>query len=212
MNLKDIRIDYTKHDLSEESIKANALDQFKVWLQEALEAQVSEPTAMTLSTASLEGKPSARIVLLKGVEEDGFVFFTNYESKKGQELAINPQACLTFHWIELERQVRVEGIVEKISGEASTAYFLSRPKGSQIGAIASPQSSIIPNREFLEKKVAAVETEQGNKEQLEKPSYWGGYVLKPTYIEFWQGRASRLHDRIVFELVDGQWQTLRLAP
>lgn len=212
MDLKNLRTDYVKQELLEENVLANPIEQFKKWLQDAIDVEASEPTAMTLSTASLAGKPSARIVLLKQVTEEGFVFFTNYDSKKGQELADNPQACLTFHWHELERQVRVEGLVEKISEEESLAYFQSRPKGSQIGAIASPQSQEIPNREVLEQRVKAVEERSESENELQKPTYWGGYIVKANYLEFWQGRASRLHDRLVFKQVEGNWTITRLAP
>lgn len=212
MNIQDIRKEYAKQRLDEAELVDDPIVQFEKWLNEAISSEAKEPTAMTLSTASLQGKPSSRIVLLKGVNENGFIFYTNYESKKGKELAENPQASLNFHWAELERQVRIEGIVEKISEEASTAYFLSRPKGSQIGAIASPQSEVIPNRQYLEQKVATVEEEANQSEALKKPNYWGGYCLHVNYIEFWQGRPSRLHDRIVFDKSGGSWTIKRLAP
>ncbi|MGB0524455.1 MAG: pyridoxamine 5'-phosphate oxidase [Flammeovirgaceae bacterium] len=212
MDLKDIRRDYIKQELLEAHVLDDPIAQFKRWLQEAITSEVAEATAMTLATATPTGKPSARIVLLKTVEEGGFVFFTNYESQKGKELAENPQACLNFYWIELERQVRIEGIVEKVSDADSASYFLSRPTGSQIGAIASPQSERIPNRTFLEEKVESIQAEYEQKQQLERPMYWGGYRVIPNYIEFWQGRASRLHDRIIYEKVGDTWKIARLAP
>lgn len=212
MDIKNIRTDYTKEELLEGSILANPIEQFRQWLQEAIQQEVQEPTAMTLSTVNTAGKPSARIVLLKHIYDTGFVFFTNYESRKGQELAQNPNACLTFHWAALERQVRIEGVVEKVSDDASAAYFQSRPRGSQIGAIASPQSQRIANRSVLEEKVTAVQETQAADEPLTRPTYWGGYLLKPNYMEFWQGRSSRLHDRIVYEAEANDWKTHRLAP
>jgi pyridoxamine 5'-phosphate oxidase len=166
---------------------------------------------MTLATADKAGKPNARIVLLKGFDENGFSFYTNYLSQKGKEIKKNPQACLVFFWAALERQVRIEGKIEKLSKEASEKYFHSRPIGSQIGAIVSPQSQIITDRKILEKKAEEL-TSQYEGKIIPKPAHWGGYIVKPTSIEFWQGRTSRLHDRIKYDLINGKWQTSRLAP
>ena len=174
-------------------------------------AELYEPKAMTLATVDKAGKPNARLVLLKGFDENGFSFYTNYMSQKGKEIKKNPQACLVFHWGPLERQVRIEGKIEKLSKEASEKYFHSRPVGSQIGAIVSPQSQIITDRKILEKKMEEVAAQYEGK-TIPKPAHWGGYIVKPTSIEFWQGRSSRLHDRIKYDLVNGKWQTSRLAP
>lgn len=213
MNLADLRKEYTLKVLSEESVHPHPIEQFSIWMNEAIRAEIPEPTAMHLATVSAEGKPSLRVVLLKGIENEGFVFFTNYESQKGKELAQNPYACVNFFWAELERQVRIEGKVEKISEEASTQYFQSRPRGSQVGAWASPQSQVIPHRAFLEQKVVDYEKKFEHQPVIPKPPYWGGYVLFPSAIEFWQGRQSRLHDRIRYRLVaPQQWKIERLAP
>ncbi|WP_457288369.1 pyridoxamine 5'-phosphate oxidase [Pedobacter sp. UYP24] len=210
-NLQNLRQDYRAASLSEADVDGNPIFQFKKWFSEAVDSHLFEPNVMTLATADHYGKPSARIVLLKGFDEDGFVFFTNYESKKGKELLENPQAAIVFFWAELERQVRIEGIVSKVADEVSLDYFHSRPKGSQIGAIASPQSSVIADRSVLEKKVEDLIIEYADQE-IPRPANWGGYLLEPTLIEFWQGRSSRLHDRIVYQLVDGTWEINRLAP
>jgi pyridoxamine 5'-phosphate oxidase len=177
---------------------------------EAIHAQVPEPTAMTLATADGKGRPSARIVLLKGMDPRGFVFYTNYGSRKGRELAANPQAALTFMWKELERQVRIEGKVEKVTAEESQAYYATRPLGSRIGAWASPQSEVIENRAWLEKRWEALSKEYGESPSL--PPHWGGYRVMPEYLEFWQGRRSRLHDRIVYAREGSGWKLSRLAP
>lgn len=210
--LQNLRQDYSAATLSEKDVAASPIKQFNKWFNEALEAKVPEPNAMTLATATPDGRPSARIVLLKGFDDEGFAFYTNYLSRKGKELAKNPNAALVFHWIELERQVRIEGTIEKLSKEQSDQYFHSRPKLSQIGALASPQSQEIADRKALEGKMSELEAEYADKE-VPKPSYWGGYVLKPRLIEFWQGRRSRLHDRIVYKKVDNKsWKKVRLAP
>lgn len=210
MNIADIRKEYTLQKLDIESVKTNPFEQFKDWLHEAINAQMLEPTAMHLATVSAEGKPSGRVVLLKGVDT-GFLFFTNYESRKGKELASNPFASLTFYWAELERQVRIEGKVEKVSEEISNEYFHSRPKGSQIGAIASPQSQVIQDRKLLERQIRDLEF-QYQDTLPPRPDNWGGYRLVPEVIEFWQGRPSRLHDRIRYTKEGEKWVIERLAP
>lgn len=211
-SIADIRRDYSLKTLLETEVADNPFLQFGDWWQQAIESEIDEVNAMTLATASLEAVPSARIVLLKGYDEKGFVFYTNYESIKGQELAENPRACLLFFWKELERQVRIIGLVEKVSEEESNEYFLSRPTGSQVGAWASPQSHVIENRSWLENRVKEL-AEKFKTEQLTRPPHWGGYRVKPVIIEFWQGRSSRLHDRIQYSLQEnGSWKIERLAP
>ncbi|RYF19439.1 MULTISPECIES: pyridoxamine 5'-phosphate oxidase [Pedobacter] len=209
--LQNLRQDYKSATLDESDVDNNPITQFTKWFDQAVEAQVYEPNAMTLATADKAGRPNARIVLLKGVDTDGFRFFTNYLSAKGKELKRNPYAALVFFWPDLERQVRIEGIVEKLDKETSEDYFVTRPVASQIGAVASPQSQVIPNREFLEEKFEELKSKSEGK-SIAKPAHWGGYIVKPTRIEFWQGRRSRLHDRINFELVKGSWIKTRLAP
>ena len=207
-----IRKDYKLQSLDEKTIEQDPFKQFEKCWKEVLESNIDEPNAMTLATVGKNNKPSARIVLLKGFTNEGFLFFTNYESHKAEELKENPQACLVFFWKELERQVRVEGQVEKISAAESDEYFNSRPTGSKIGAWASPQSKIIASRELLEEKVISVEKKFANIE-IQRPGYWGGYILKPALIEFWQGRPSRLHDRIQYTITEnGNWKIERLAP
>ena len=211
-NIADIRKSYSKKKLSEKKIDNEPLKQFSKWWKQAVASGIDEVNAMTLATASSDGIPSARIVLLKGVEKNGFVFFTNYNSYKGRQLAENPKACAVFFWKELERQVRITGLVEKVSQEESEAYFFSRPEGSQIGAIASPQSQVIESREWLDEHYKQVK-KKAKEDKIEKPEHWGGYILKPVIIEFWQGRPSRLHDRIQYTLEDnGKWKIERLAP
>lgn len=212
-NLADIRKDYTLKDLTIEQTAEEPVAQFQLWLTEALEAQVPEPNAMHLSTVSAEGKPSGRIVLLKGLNEKGFVFFTNYHSRKGQELSHNQWASLTFFWPELERQVRIEGLTEMVSAQQSDKYFHSRPRSSQIGAWASPQSQTIPDRQVLEQNISRLQQEFGQAVLIPRPLHWGGYCVVPDMIEFWQGRPSRLHDRIRYTKTDeNTWQKSRLAP
>jgi len=210
-NLHDLRQEYRTAQLTENDVDPNPLHQFGKWFSAALDAQLYEPNVMTLATADRFGKPSARIVLLKEYDENGFVFYTNYESKKGIDLLENPEAALVFFWAELERQVRIEGVVSKVDPQTSANYFHSRPKGSQIGAMASPQSSVLDSRESLENKVVQLTKEYEGKE-IPAPAHWGGYLIEPTHVEFWQGRPSRLHDRIVYDLVDGSWIINRLAP
>ncbi len=212
MNIADLRRNYSLESLSETDVHADPVEQFKRWFDEALNSQLPEPNAMTLATASPDGKPSARTVLLKGLENGGFVFYTNYESRKGEELARNPHAALLFTWLELERQVRIEGTVEKVTEAASNDYFRSRPKGSQIGAWASPQSHVISGREILEDKIQELTETFKHDEALPLPPFWGGYVVRPTYMEFWQGRENRLHDRIAYTLHGETWKIERLAP
>ena len=209
-SLAQLRKNYTFGQLSETEVPKQPLPLFQLWFDQAVKAQCPEPNSMTLATADNAGNPSARIVLLKGADENGFTFFTNYESQKGKHLAERPQAALLFHWHELERQVRISGNVERVSPEESDQYYHSRPPASRIGAWASPQSAIIPNREFLEEAEARLKSEYGDAPP--RPQHWGGYRLRPTEIEFWQGRPSRLHDRIVYKLNGDRWQINRLAP
>jgi len=211
-DIQNLRQDYNSAALSEKDINPNPIKQFDKWFNEALDANVHEPNAMTLATATTDGRPSARIVLLKGFNNDGFMFYTNYLSRKGKEIAKNPLASVVFFWGSMERQVRIEGTIEKLSREQSEDYFHSRPKGSQLGAVASPQSQEIAGREILDNKLKGLEAEYADK-QVPKPSYWGGYLLKPRIVEFWQGRSNRLHDRLVYKKTDNKnWKIVRLAP
>jgi pyridoxamine 5'-phosphate oxidase len=210
--IADLRKEYSKQTLLEKDVDQNPFIQFNKWWDETMKSELEEANAMTLATATRDGIPSARIVLLKSVSEDGFVFFTNYSSQKGKELLENPNACLVFFWKELERQVRISGKVEKISAGESDEYFASRPEGSRIGAWASPQSSIISSREVIEKNTEKYRQEFAEG-PIKRPPHWGGYVVRPTVIEFWQGRANRLHDRIQYALHEGNaWKIERLAP
>lgn len=207
-----IRKDYILQSLDEKDVLPDPVRQFEKWWNEVLGSEIEEVNAMTLATATKSGKPSARIVLLKGFDARGFVFYTNYESHKAIEIAENPHACLVFFWKELERQVRIEGMIEKTSAEESDAYFRSRPEGSRIGAWSSPQSKVIASRDILEANVVANESRFSGTE-IQRPPHWGGYVVKPVLIEFWQGRPSRLHDRIQYSrLENGSWKIERLAP
>jgi pyridoxamine 5'-phosphate oxidase len=210
--IADLRKNYKQKKLLEKKALADPVQQFGKWWKQALRSGIEEPNAMTLATAAADGMPSARIVLLKDFSEKGFVFFTNYESFKGRQLAENPRACLVFFWKELERQVRITGIVEKTDEAASSEYFTSRPAESQIGAIISPQSQVISNRDWLEDKYKQKKKELQDKKP-ERPPHWGGYIVKPVMIEFWQGRPGRLHDRLQYSLSEnGTWKIERLAP
>jgi pyridoxamine 5'-phosphate oxidase len=207
-----IRKDYSQKQLLESDIANEPIQQFNKWWNEALASQIDEVNAMTLATSSIDGMPSARIVLLKGFDNRGFTFFTNYDSYKAKQLSENPKACLVFFWKELERQVRITGIIEKVSDRESDDYFNSRPEGSRVGAWASPQSRVIENRVWLDENYDTLNNKMkgGN---IERPKHWGGYMVKPVIIEFWQGRPSRLHDRIQYTLEEnGNWKIERLAP
>lgn len=211
-DIAGIRKTYSQKILSEKDIEPNPTHQFEKWWQESVASGIDEVNAMTLATASADGIPAARIVLLKGFSEKGFVFYTNYDSYKGRQLMENPKACLVFFWKELERQVRITGIVEKTSAKESDDYFYSRPIGSQVGASVSPQSTAIENREWLETRYTEFE-KIASESSIQRPDHWGGYIVKPVIIEFWQGRPSRLHDRIEYSLQEnGSWKIERLAP
>ena len=207
-----LREDYRAKTLEITEVHINPIQQFNIWFQEALDSQIKEANAMTIATVDAQGKPAARIILLKGFDENGFIFYTNYESRKGRELAANPNIAAVFLWKDLERQIRIEGIVEKVTPEVSLSYFQSRPKGSQIGAWASPQSQVIADRSILEQNVIDLKEKYKDADNLPIPSHWGGYQIKPTLIEFWQGRSSRLHDRISYKLIGEEWKIERLAP
>lgn len=209
--IADIRKDYKLKSLLEEDVKSDPTEQFSEWWNEAVSSQIEEVNAMTLATATPDGMPSARIVLLKGFTSAGFKFYTNYQSHKGNELAQNPRAALVFFWKELERQVRIEGTVEKLSEEDSEAYFKTRPAKSKIGAWASPQSTTIAGRYIIEQNELKYKKQFGE-ENIPKPPHWGGYILKPEKIEFWQGRRSRLHDRIQYTKQNTEWLIERIAP
>ena len=207
------RKSYERAVLDEHGIACDPFQQFTIWYDEAVAARLPEPEAMTLSTATLEGRPSARIVLLRGYDERGFCFFSNYFSQKGKELAANPHAAVTFHWVELERQVRIAGRVEKVTAAESDAYFQSRPRQSRIGAWSSPQSNVIPSRDALEQFFDDYQERYSDVTAIPRPEHWGGYRVIPERIEFWQGRPNRLHDRLCFTRIDqGQWTLQRLAP
>ena len=210
--IADIRSDYRMKSLLEADVAANPFEQFTRWWDEALNSEIDEVNAMTLATASLQGIPSARIVLLKGYDQNGFVFFTNYNSQKGKDIAENPYASLVFFWKELERQVRIDGRIEKIHASESDAYFQSRPAGSRIGAWSSPQSTVIADRSIIENNYLHFEQSFGDN-FIPRPSHWGGYKVTPTTIEFWQGRSSRMHDRLLYTLnANHSWIVERLAP
>lgn len=211
-SLAELRIEYSQSELSKTSVDPDPLKQFEHWLHEAIEAELPEPNAMTLATVKADGSPAARAVLLKGLEASGFVFFTNYLSDKGTQLAANPQAALLFLWLELERQVRIEGHISVISPEESEAYFRTRPRDSQLGALASQQSRVVANRRILEQRFEELDRRYAGVE-IPMPAHWGGYRLVPMMLEFWQGRPSRLHDRLRYCLQpDGDWLLERLEP
>lgn len=212
-SIADLRQDYSSQSLLETDVAPDPIVQFDKWWQQALASEIIEPNAMTLATASSDGVPSARIVLLKGFDQGGFVFFTNYKSYKGMQLEENPKACLVFFWKELERQVRIVGIVKKLSEKESDEYFHSRPIGSRLGAWASPQSQVIESRNWLDNHYLEVASQFKEEEKIQRPPHWGGYIVQPVIIEFWQGRPSRLHDRIQYTLQEnGSWKIERLAP
>jgi len=212
INIADLRKEYATQNLLETNVAADPVTQFSIWWQQALDSNIDEPNAMTLATASCDGLPSARIVLLKGFNDNGFVFFTNYKSYKAIQLQENPKACLVFFWKELERQVRIVGLVKKVTAEESDNYYNSRPKYSRIGALASPQSQVVESRQWIDEQFLKLLDKYKDEEPL-RPDYWGGYILKPIIIEFWQGRPSRLHDRIQYTLEEnGAWKIDRLAP
>ncbi len=211
-DLSKLRSEYSKASLDVSTILSDPIKQFEKWFQEAVEAKVLEPNAMNLSTINANNRPSSRIVLLKGIEHEMFLFYSNYQSTKGKELHQNPACALTFFWPELERQVRIEGIAERVDEKRSEQYFQSRPRGSQVGAWTSPQSSIIENRAILEERAKQIEKRFEGLAVLPKPNQWGGYQVDAQIIEFWQGRPNRLHDRIQFFKIENTWEVHRLAP
>lgn len=210
--LHSLRTEYAKASLDISSVNTDPFLQFEKWLTEAINAGVKEANAMCLATIGEDGRPSQRIVLLKGVEDKKFIFYTNYQSRKGTQLDANPICALNFFWPDLERQIRIEGVVNRISVEKSTEYFQSRPRSSQLGAWVSPQSSAIKDRQLLEDRLAEMEKKFNGVEKLPKPQQWGGYGVEPVLMEFWQGRPSRLHDRLEYVKVDNEWKINRLAP
>lgn len=208
----DLRKEYMRQGLSEADLDPDPTRQFAQWMHQAIQANLIEPNAMTLATSTSDGQPSARMVLLKGYDERGFVFYTNYESRKGRELAANPRAALVLFWVELERQVRIEGRIERVTAEESDHYFASRPEGSRLGAIVSAQSQIIPSRDVLERRLHELETEYQEKD-IPRPAHWGGFRVVPDVIEFWQGRPNRLHDRLRYRrTTSNTWTIERLSP
>lgn len=210
--IADLRLEYTTQSLHESDVAKDPIDQYEKWWQQAVASEIKEPNAMVLATASADGVPSARVMLLKGFSKEGFIFFTNYKSYKSMQLEENPKASLVFFWGELERQVRIVGIVSKTDDAISEEYFQSRPLGSRIGAWASPQSSVVESRDWLDTQYEKLAQEFSEKE-IKRPPHWGGYVVRPVLIEFWQGRPGRLHDRIQYNLQeDGSWKIERLAP
>jgi len=209
--INTLRHDFSKQTLDEKDVNPNPFLQFEKWFKEAVDAHVNEPNAMTVATATKQGKPSARILLLRNFNENGFVFYTNYNSSKGGNISENPQAALLFFWPELERQVRIEGVLEKQSAEDSDVYFQTRPRTSKLGAWTSPQSKVVANRNELDEAYQKMESKFPD-ENVPRPEHWGGYILKPISIEFWQGRPSRMHDRILYSKIADNWKIERLAP
>ncbi|MBK7183493.1 MAG: pyridoxamine 5'-phosphate oxidase [Bacteroidetes bacterium] len=209
--INTLRHDFSKQTLDESDVNKSPFLQFEKWFKEAVDAHVNEPNAMTVATASTSGMPAARILLLRNFNENGFVFYSNYVSRKGEEIAANPQCALLFFWPELERQVRIEGVLEKQTDEESDIYFNTRPRTSKLGAWTSPQSKVVANRKALDDAYEEM-SKQYPTDNVPRPPHWGGYVLKPSSIEFWQGRPSRMHDRILYTLADSNWKIERLAP
>ena len=209
--ISGLRHDFSRDEVAELSAASAPFEQFELWLAEAVDKKLHDPNAMVLSTSTKDGRPSSRVVLLKGFDETGFVFYTNYDSRKAAEIAANPHAALLFYWAETGKQVRIEGTILKVSPEMSDAYFASRPRASRLGAVASPQSRVIENREVLEQKYAELDREYRERE-IERPANWGGYVVEPEVFEFWQGRESRLHDRLRYTKAESGWLVERLAP
>jgi len=210
--MKDLRTEYRKSTLDSQSVDKDPVVQFDRWFTEAVKATIAEPNAMNLATISEDGRPSSRIVLLKGVAGGKFMFYTNYQSQKGKELEKNPACALNFFWPDLERQIRIEGVAQRLDAATSENYFQSRPRASQVSAWASPQSSLIRDRSILEERVKEIEKRFEGKDVLPKPHQWGGYGVEPFEIEFWQGRLNRLHDRIVYTRIEGEWRINRVAP
>lgn len=210
-DLQQLRDEYSKHSLDENEVDLNPLNQFDSWFEEALDAKIPGPNAMHVATVDSEGKPHVRVILLKGYDKEGFVFYTNLASDKGKEIDSNPNVSLCFFWMELERQVRIDGTATKLPRAVSEEYFRERPYKSQIGALASDQSKVVPNRQFLEDRFNELE-EKYPEGEVPMPESWGGYLVKPTAFEFWQGRRSRLHDRVKYELEDSNWSIKRLSP
>lgn len=211
-NIAELRQEYSAATLDIADTASEPITQFARWFDEALNAGLKEPNAFTLATINTSGRPRARVVLLKEFNPQGFVFYTNYLSAKAEDLQAHPFAAMNFFWQDLERQVRIEGTIEKVSVETSREYFQSRPKGSQIGAWASPQSQVISSREVLEKEMEKLSAQYSHEDVLPLPPHWGGYLIRPDLVEFWQGRQSRLHDRVRYRLVGGEWEKERLAP
>jgi len=210
--IRNLRTDYTRHSLDEQDVANHPFEQFQAWMEEAIKAEVHEPNAMHLSTVKADGRPAGRVVLLRGLDESGFSFFTNYNSDKGQQLMGKAFAALTFFWPELERQIRIEGSIVKLSDQENDDYFYSRPRGNRLGAWASPQSQPIANRQELEKLAQLLEAKYPEPQLVPRPPHWGGFRLLPDSLEFWQGRASRLHDRIRYRKASQGWLIERLAP
>ena len=211
-DISQLRQEYSSHELEESMVNSDPLEQFKIWFYEALEAKLTEPNAFILSTIDGSGFPASRTLLVKEITESGFIFYSNYQSDKAKEIQENPNAGMTFLWLELQRQVRIKGVVSKIPRDKSEKYFQSRPFESQLGAWASPQSQVIPNRTVLDQTMENLREKYKNQEALPLPEFWGGYLLQPLEVEFWQGRMARLHDRIRYKKWEGVWKIERLAP